>query len=218
MRANVSSVDLLRAAVLLGGALAGAPAAAQARVWDFQVALDDTPIGYHRFTLREQGAVRELKAEARFSVKALFFTAYQYAHDATERWRGNCLDSISTRTDDNGERLAVDAAREGERLAVTTAKGTATLDGCVMSFAYWNPEILRQSRLLNSQTGEYEAVKITALGNASIMVRGAPTAATQYRITGPKNPIDLWYSAADEWLALESTVAGGRRLRYRIER
>jgi hypothetical protein len=199
---------LLNAAVLLCGALAGMPAAAQARVWNFQVALDDTPIGYHRFTLREQGAGRELKAEARFSVKVLFFTAYQYVHEATERWRGNCLDSLSARTDDNGERLAVDTAREGERLVVTTARGTGagTLDGCVMSFAYWNPAILRQSRLLNSQTGEYEAVKITALGDASIMVRGAPTAATHYRITGPKNPIELWYSAADEWLALESTV------------
>ena len=218
MRANVTSVNFLSAAVLLYGALAGMPAAAQSRVWNFQVALDDTPIGYHRFTLREQGAGRELKAEARFSVKVLFFTAYQYAHEATERWRGNCLDSVSARTDDNGERLAVDTERAGERLAVTTAKGTATVDGCVMSFAYWNPEILRQSRLLNSQTGEYEAVKITALGDASIMVRGTPTAATHYRITGPKNPIDLWYSAAQEWLALESTVAGGRRLRYRLDK
>lgn len=130
----------------------------------------------------------------------------------------NAIGLTISRTDDNGERLAVDTERAGERLVVTTAKGTGNLDGCVMSFAYWNPEILRQSRLLNSQTGEYEAVKITALGDASIMVRGTPTAATHYRITGPKNPIDLWYSAAQEWLALESTVAGGRRLRYRLDK
>ena len=58
MRANVTSANLLSAAVLLCGALAGMPAAAQSRVWNFQVALDDTPIGYHRFTLREQGAGR----------------------------------------------------------------------------------------------------------------------------------------------------------------
>ena len=46
MRANVTSVNFLSAAVLLYGALAGMPAAAQSRVWNFQVALDDTPIGY----------------------------------------------------------------------------------------------------------------------------------------------------------------------------
>ena len=121
MRANVTSVNFLSAAVLLYGALAGMPAAAQSRVWNFQVALDDTPIGYHRFTLREQGAGRELKAEARFSVKVLFFTAYQYAHEATERWRGNCLDSISARTDDNGERLA--AASPPKPAPITTVSG-----------------------------------------------------------------------------------------------
>jgi hypothetical protein len=28
--------------------------------------------------------------------------------------------------------------------------------------------------------------------------------------------VDLWYSAQGEWLALESVVAGGRRLRYEL--
>jgi hypothetical protein len=49
-----------------------------------------------------------------------------------------------------------------------------------------------------------------------ITVRGQPQTARKFRLTGPKNPIDLWYSTADEWLALESTVAGGRRLRYAL--
>jgi hypothetical protein len=76
--------------------------------------------------------------------------------------------------------------------------------------------MLRQARLLNAQTGEFETVKISALGDDNIIVRGATVAAKHYRVTGPKNPIDLWYSQSDEWLALESTVAGGRRLRYRL--
>jgi hypothetical protein len=93
----------------------------------------------------------------------------------------------------------------------------SSLDGCVMSYAYWNPLILRQSRLLNSQTGEIEPVSIAALGDNSIQVGGATVAAKHYRISAPKGPIDLWYSPAGEWLALESTLEGGRRLRYRLE-
>ena len=50
-----------------------------------------------------------------------------------------------------------------------------------------------------------------------VAVRGKSLDAKRYRITGPKNPIDLWYSASGEWLALESAVGGGRRLIYRIE-
>ena len=216
MRAYAMMAKLFGAAFLLNGVFAGLPAAAQSRAWDFEVLLNDAPIGYHRFTLREHGGQRQMKIEARFDVKVLVFNAYRYAHDASEDWRGNCLESLAARTSDNGEMFAVDATREGERLAVTTANGRAGFGGCIMSFAYWNPEILRQSRLLNAQTGEYEAIKVTALADESIAVRGAAVMAKHYRITGPKNPIDLWYSDDHEWLALESTVAGGRRLRYRL--
>ena len=209
-------VRLFCTALVLACTAAGAQAAQ--RVWDFRVFLDDSPIGYHRFTLRDDGAERDLKVEARFDVKILFFNAYKYTHDAMEHWRGNCLQSLNARTDDNGKRLAVDSTREGDRLAVVTARARELLEGCVMSFAYWNPEILRQPRLLNPQTGEYEAVNVAALGEESIVVRGAAVPARHYRITGPKHPIDLWYSAAQEWLALDSEVDGGRKLRYRIER
>jgi hypothetical protein len=185
-------------------------------VWNFRAFLDDSPIGYHRFTLLDQGATRELRSETRFEVKVLFITAYRYSHDATEHWRGDCLESLKARTDDNGEPTAVDAVSAGDGLMVETSKGREMLSGCVMSFAYWNPQILRQLRLLNAQTGTFETAKIAALGEETISVRGARVSAKRYRITGPKNPIDLWYSATDEWLALESTVAGGRRLRYTL--
>ena len=192
------------AALLLLGAHAASAAAQEARVWDFRVYLDNTAIGTHRFTLRQQGEERELASEARFDVKLLFFTAYRYAHQASERWRGDCLTALNSRTDDNGTPFAVTRER-------------AALQGCVMSFAYWNPQILRQSRLLNAQTGEHEAVAISALGDDRIAVRGAQVPARRYRISGPKNPIELWYSADGDWLALASTLEGGRRLQYRLE-
>ena len=195
---------------------AGAFAAEQARVWDFRAFLDDAPIGYHRFTLSGEGAARELRSETRFEVKFLFVTAYRYVHDATERWRGNCLEGLSARTDDNGERLVVSAAGNAEGLVVTATAGREALPGCVMSFAYWNPQMLRQSRLLNAQTGKFETANIALLGEETITVRGAPLTAKRYRITGPKHPIDVWYAADDEWLALESIVGSGRRLRYSL--
>lgn len=211
MRPARFSTRLLGAALLLATSL---QVEARTRSWDFQVFLGDAPIGYHQFTLDEQGERRELRSESRFAVKVLLFTAYRYEHDATELWRGDCLESLTARTNDNGGRPTVDARSDGERLAVATGKGRETIAGCVMSFAYWNPQILSQARLLNPQTGEYEAVKVATLGVENITVRGAPVEAKRFRLTGSGKPIDLWYSLGDEWLALESTVAGGRRLRY----
>ncbi len=199
-----------------GALLAAGPAAAQSKSWDFRAFLDDSPIGFHRFTLSGEGAAREIKIETRFEVKVLFISAYKYVHDATERWRGNCLEGLNARTDDNGDRSVVEAVGSADGTAVSVGAARETLPACVMSFAYWNPQILRQSRLLNAQTGKYEAVKVAVLGEETITVRGAPVTAKRYRITGPKNPIDLWYSLSDEWLALESTVGGSRRLRYSL--
>jgi hypothetical protein len=198
-------------------ALSCAAAVANPKKWEFQVFLDDTAIGHHHFVVNDKGAERELTTDARFDVKVLFINAYRYVHDASERWRGNCLASLNARTDDNGKPSAVQADQQGERVSVVSPRGREALDGCVMSFAYWNPEILRQTRLLNSQTGQYEAVTIAAMGEEKITVRGAPVQAKRYRITGPKNPIDLWYSADNSWLALQSTLDGGRRLRYLLK-
>ncbi len=194
--------------------LGSVAALANPRRWEFQVFLDDAAIGHHHFVLSDKGTERELTTDARFEVKVLFINAYRYVHDASERWRGNCLAGLTARTDDNGKQSAVQVDQQGERLSVVSSRGREALDGCVMSFAYWNPEILRQTRLLNSQTGQYEAVTIAAMGEEKITVRGAPVQAKRYRITGPKNPIDLWYSADNNWLALQSTLEGGRRLRY----
>ncbi|MBM3342015.1 MAG: hypothetical protein FJY56_07885 [Betaproteobacteria bacterium] len=201
----------------LSFALCSAAALAKAQRWDFQVFLDDTAIGHHHFVLRDNGAERELSTDARFAVKLLFVTAYRYAHKASERWRGNCLTNLIAQTDDNGKFSNVNAEQHAQRVIISSPRGRETVDGCVMSFAYWNPQILRQTRLLNSQTGEHETVSIAAMGDETITVRGAPVQAKRYRIIGPKNPIDLWYGADQQWLALQSTLEGGRRLRYELK-
>ncbi len=218
MRRSAVMRHRLAALGLLSGALlATAPAGAEVRAWNFRVLLDDSEIGYHRFTLRERAGERELASEARFDVKLLFLNAYQYRHQANERWRGDCLTAVESRTDDNGQAYRVAAARSGERFVVETASGRTDLNGCVMTFAYWNPQMLRQRRLLNVQTGEYVDVRVTVLGEETLTIRGTPVAARRYALRGPKLAIDLWYSIdAHDWLALESTTDGGRRLRYLI--
>jgi Family of unknown function (DUF6134) len=174
--------------------------------WNFRASLDGRPIGEHRFILSNEGADRQVTSEARFAVKFFGITAYRYHHRATERWRGDCLESLTATTDDDGKPSSV-------RLSA----GDQRLQGCVMSFAYWNPAIQTQSHLLNAQTGQYEPVQVERAGSGSIDVHGQAVAATRFRIQGPAQPIDVWYSAAGDWIGLDSTVAGGRKLSYRLQ-
>jgi Family of unknown function (DUF6134) len=186
--------------------------------WTFRVWLDDKPIGEHRFTLSTQGERRQLRSVAAFDVSFLGFSAYRYRLDVTEQWQGDCLAGLSATTDDDGKRSSVMARTDGEnRLRIAGAEGEQAVEGCLMSFAYWNPALRSQTRLLDPQTGRLEAVRIAVVGQETIPLRGQPTPATRVRIAGPKSPIDIWYSEQGDWLALQSIVAGGRKLVYRRE-
>jgi hypothetical protein len=113
--------------------------------------------------------------------------------------------------------LAVRGTQDGERFVVTGTRGQANLPACVMTFAYWNPDLLGQSRLLNVQTGEYMDVQVRVLGEETLTVRGTAQRALRYALETRDFRIDLWYSPNKEWLALESNTEGGRKLRYQIQ-
>jgi len=189
--------------------------AAERQQWNFRVLLDGRAIGEHRFTLSSDGAGRQLSSEARFAVRWLFVDAWSYLHHSVETWHGDCLRSLTAHTITNGSTERVHAETRDGRLVVERPSEQRQLNGCIQSFAYWNPSILEARSLLNSQTGELQDVRITPLGTENLTVRGAALQARRYRISAPAMQIDLWY-ADQHWVALESRVKGNRLLRYEL--
>jgi len=179
--------------------LTATPLAAADRSWSFRVFLDDREVGIHRFELRDTAGGQELRSNARFDVRFLGVPVYRYRHEAMERWRDDCLQSLYSQTDSNGKRQQV----------------RSDFDQCVMSFAYWNPAILRARQLINSQTGALTDVTIDSLGAGAVGVRGKSQVAEHYRLIGPKLSMDLWYADGD-WIGLDADTDGGHRLHYRL--
>ena len=197
------------------------PAAADA-AWRFRVFLDDKEIGYHDFFLDEHGpgedgGIRQLRSVAKFEYRVLGLRLYHYEHENVETWSDGCLQSIESWTDANGRPFAVAGQAEpapDSGFRVRGSAGEETLPGCVMSFAYWNPAFLQQERLLNTQTGKFHEVEVSAPVRDTLLLRGEPRDAWRYRVAAEGLRLDLWYSAEREWLALESEVKSGRTLRY----
>jgi len=186
--------------------------------WHFKVLLDEEEIGYHTVTVNPDKTRATVQIEANFDVKFLFFTAYRYQHYNEEIWENNCLQTIESHTNDNGDIFYVTGQREDQRLTLKTHSGAQTLQGCVRTFAYWDPRLLQAPRLLNAQTGEYLAIDVNLIGNESLIIGNKSVIARRYRLQAENIVIDLWYSQSMQWLALQTTTEGGRRLRYQLER
>ena len=182
--------------------------------WRFRVFLDDKEIGFHNFFVAEHKGVKQLKSVANFEYKLLFVRLFHYEHENSEIWTGDCLQSINSRTDVNGEPFRVDGRREAGQFRVDSNGGEASLPECVMSFAYWNPKFLEQSSLLNTQDGEFLEVDISTPVFEELEVLGESRPSYRYSLAAGALNLDLWYSTNNEWLALESEVQGGRTLRY----
>ena len=184
--------------------------------WRFEVLLNDKPIGFHSFSLTGDAERQTLTTEAQFDVKVLFVNAFRYRHDNTETWGNGCLDSINAKTDSNGDFLSVRGQRIENSFRLEGQPGLQLTGECIQTFAYWNPDILGSSQLLNSQTGELEEVTVTRESVEVVDVNGNNVEAIRYRLLAKAGAITLWYSNDESrrWLALEAPAKGGRTLRY----
>jgi len=216
----------MKSILLCALVLVGAPLAVQAadaadtparRVYAFKALLDDKPIGAHTFTVTGDAASRQVDSEADFSVKFIGITAYRYHHHAQEQWAGECLKRLDASTDDDGKPTSVKLVKTGDANEITTNGASKSEPGCLMTYAYWNPALRDQKRLLNPQTGKVDAVTIARVGAGHVTVGGKDVAAVDWRISGGESPVDVWITDQGDWVGLDSMVSQGKhKLSYRL--
>lgn len=183
--------------------------------WKFNVFLDKKPIGDHDYSVTTEDGVTTVETTAEFDVKILFFNAFRYRHKNTEVWDEEGMVSIDALTTQNGKEFVVQGERKDGRFVVSDGEGEQELPEILKSFGYWNPLILKETRLLNSQTAEFEPVEIVEVGEDRVSYQGKSLAARKFEIRLPKASITVWYgSECSRWLALESPAKGGRVIRY----
>jgi Domain of unknown function (DUF6134) len=206
----------LHGPIIASAALADESLRDEPTVLDFDVYLDDKKVGKHLFRVSDNNGEKQVRSEANFNYKIFFFTAYQYEHSAAEHWIDDCLVEFDANTNTNGKRLQVSGAQSATGFVVENGDDPVSLPNCVMTFAYWNHEILDQPKLLNPQTGEYLDIRVEKLGKDILTVRGQPVTANRFKLAASEIELTIWYSADNEWLALESVAKSGHIIRYEL--
>lgn len=204
-------------------------------IHSFNVYRDGQKIGSHTLVFRKDGQQRAVETSIDFTVKALGLTVYRYSHRGNEIWNGSTLQSIDTKTDDNGKQFAIRARQDGSKLAVErqgsdAAAGAAmndqglkrdnaaveALPPTVMPSTHWNLNQVKQSILLNTQYGTPSKVKITDLGRETIKTASGSIEATKYRYTGDIT-MDQWFDSRGRWVKAAFKAFDGSQIEYILQ-
>jgi hypothetical protein len=187
---------LLSCALAAAQPSAGAqpPAAAQpaTETLEYAIMRNGEQIGTHRVELRRTGKETSVNLETNVEVKVLFITAYKFQHTATERWLNGRLVALNSATDDNGTQHKLTAALKGAALQVEADGKAVQVDKNIIPGSLWNPELVRQSVMLDTQNGQVMPISVVDGGSEQVTVESGPAPAHHYTIKG-KFSQDVWY-------------------------
>jgi hypothetical protein len=171
----------------------------------FKAASGTTALGVHKVSFEVDGDAVTAKTEIDLGAKVLFIPVFKYQHRSTERWRAGQLLSIASTTDDDGEKSVLDGRTDGAQFRIQATGFAGVVPGPIAPTSYWNYENLRKSRWFSTQSGKVVTVSVAAKGVETIPIRGVPSPARRYEVTGDF-AITLWYDAQNRWVKSRFTV------------
>jgi hypothetical protein len=180
-----------------------------AQEWKFDAILNDKIIGQHTFRIDNKKTI----SSAKFHIEFMFMDIY-YKHVSTELWTQGCLTKIDSKTDDDGKIIEVNGLLNGNEFLIKTNKLSESLPACIMTFAYWDPNMLKEKKLLNPQNAEWLDIETTLIKQELLSVKGQNIMTNHYVLKGTKEGherlvIDLWYDEEMNWVGLKSPTPIG---------
>ena len=183
--------------------------------WVFDVVLNNKVIGQHTLIYKDDKTISDANFQFEY-----FLMDFIYQHKSIEIWQGNCLKTISSKTDDDGDLYEVNGQSSTKQFLVTSNKKTTGLPICIMTFAYGNPKILEQKKLMNSQSGEYLDVDIQFLRQENHIVKGENILTDLWQIEANSDDgdllVQLWYDKNMNWVSLKSQTPIGD-MQYKLK-
>lgn len=192
-------------------------------------------VGQHTVTFERKGPIMIVTAACAVEVRAMGVAAYRYNFRSREEWHGDQLQSLRATTDDNGKRFTVAAERREESLVVErTAPAPAptaaladqgyqgpdvsrqVLPGSLLPTSGWNMGQVKQTTLLNTESGKVAHVQVTPAGRETVQMPSGSVAATRYRYTGDLQ-MDQWFDDTGRWVKGTFTAFDGSTIEYILQ-
>lgn len=143
--------------------------------------------------------------------------SYAYTHRCAETWSAGALTRLDCRDVERGKpEKRVTARSEGDGIAVTGVRaGAGVSPAGILPSSWWNSNILRQTRMLDTRTGAVAPITVQRVAVGTVSTAAGPVRATHYRIRGTEDA-DVWYDDEGRWVKMEFRLRG-QRFEYRLK-
>lgn len=151
-------------------------------------------IGSHKMLFTRADGDLKIDIKTDIKVKILFATVYRFEHDGHEVWRDGRLQSMQSKTNDDGTPHEMSMIAKGTELQVT-GDGVETMANAeIIPASLWHEGILKGGKILNTLDGRQMAIAVEDMGEETIKTGNNSVAARHYVISGELER-DLWYNS-----------------------
>lgn len=180
----------------------------------FQIRRNDAPVGQHivRFNRGQDGL--QVVAQSNIDISFLGFNAYSFRYRSESIWQEGQLSTLSVKVDDDGDQTSIAARRENDQLVVDGPDGQKSLPPGIFPTDHWHCGVLQTDQVLNTLTGNPNAVTISQTGRERLAVGNGMINATHFTYDGQLQT-NAWYDADGRWVGLRFKARDGSEITYR---
>lgn len=206
---------VMLAAILLAPLTVAGPAMAQP--WtpehgtklEFEVLRDGGAFGKHVVTFARAGDTLTVKSDIELRVALGPITFFEYIHDVTEKYAGEKLTWVGSRTKKDGKWKTLSAQATAGGLKVTGEAFKGVLTGIVIPSTHWNADEMKQAAMFSTETGEMLPMKVTDRGIEKIKAGGRMIDARRFDVKSELEA-SFWYDAQGRWVKCAFEAEGSK--------
>jgi hypothetical protein len=176
---------------------AGLAKAADTEQRDFAILVDGKEAGQSRLTITvENDGAAVVTANARVELKQLLIH-YSYSVESTEWWKEGKLTGLRANSVENGKRMELVAANDGNRLKIRVNGQERLTSPEVWTSSFWKLAEARYHNkavpVLEPDSGKGFTGQLQYVGTEQLTLLSQPQSCYHFRVTGGSYPIDVWF-------------------------
>jgi hypothetical protein len=175
----------------------------------FDITRNGDRFGHHILTFRRSGDRLEVTSDVLLNVTFGPLTLFEYKLAATETYANGALQSVNAKTLNGGKWHPMTATASEGGLAIRGEKFRGVAQGIASPSSHWNIAEMRQSTMLELESGKPMPITVTDLGMDKVRTAKGEVSARRFRV---KSDIvaDFWYDDQNRWVKTAFTTQGSK--------